>query len=386
MFKYLLKKEFTLILRDLHALLVLFVMPVIFILIMSLALKNSYSNSVDTPLKVAISSSKNNKSIKTMIESLNKSNFFEAKYLEIENKKETLYKQEYDFIIEIQRDYIERIKLNDDNFKVSIYSKPDISLQKIELLKNLISNASTKIILEDLMLAQKIDTKNVLDFEAKIQNNYIYKKDNFEIEPTSVQQSVPAWLVFSMFFILIPISNTFINEKNFGTIDRIRSINVSLFPILLGKIIPYYFINQIQVVFMILVGIYLVPLLGGDSLEIKGNIALIFLVSSALSFASISFALLIANISKTTEEATTIGGVSNIILAAIGGIMVPKFVMPKFMQDFSDYSPMSWGLESFLEVFVRGGSFNDISTYLYNMIVFAIICLLLAYTLLKKRR
>ncbi len=386
MFKYLLKKEFTLIFRDLHALLVLFVMPVIFILIMSLALKNSYSNSVDTPLKVAISSSKNNKSIKTMIESLNKSNFFEAKYLEIENKKETLYKQEYDFIIEIQRDYIERIKLNDDNFKVSIYSKPDISLQKIELLKNLISNASTKIILEDLMLAQKIDTKNVLDFEAKIQNNYIYKKDNFEIEPTSVQQSVPAWLVFSMFFILIPISNTFINEKNFGTIDRIRSINVSLFPILLGKIVPYYFINQIQVVFMILVGIYLVPLLGGDSLEIKGNIALIFLVSSALSFASISFALLIANISRTTEEATTIGGVSNIILAAIGGIMVPKFVMPKFMQDFSDYSPMSWGLESFLEVFVRGGSFSDISTYLYNMIVFAIICLLLAYTLLKKRR
>ncbi|RXK05731.1 ABC transporter permease [Halarcobacter bivalviorum] len=386
MFKYLLKKEFTLIFRDLHALLVLFVMPVIFILIMSLALKNSYSNSVDTPLKVAISSSKNNKSIKTMIESLNKSNFFETKYLEIENKKETLYKQEYDFIIEIQRDYIERIKLNDDNFKVSIYSKPDISLQKIELLKNLISNASTKIILEDLMLAQKIDTKNVLDFEAKIQNNYIYKKDNFEIEPTSVQQSVPAWLVFSMFFILIPISNTFINEKNFGTIDRIRSINVSLFPILLGKIVPYYFINQIQVVFMILVGIYLVPLLGGDSLEIKGNIALIFLVSSTLSFASISFALLIANISRTTEEATTIGGVSNIILAAIGGIMVPKFVMPKFMQDFSDYSPMSWGLESFLEVFVRGGSFNDISTYLYNMIVFAIICLLLAYTLLKKRR
>ncbi len=386
MFKYLLKKEFTLIFRDLHALLVLFVMPVIFILIMSLALKNSYSNSVDTPLKVAISSSKNNKSIKTMIESLNKSNFFEAKYLEIENKKETLYKQEYDFIIEIQRDYIERIKLNDDNFKVSIYSKPDISLQKIELLKNLISNASTKIILEDLMLAQKIDTKNVLDFEAKIQNNYIYKKDDFEIEPTSVQQSVPAWLVFSMFFILIPISNTFINEKNFGTIDRIRSINVSLFPILLGKIVPYYFINQIQVVFMILVGIYLVPLLGGDSLEIKGNIALIFLVSSALSFASISFALLIANISRTTEEATTIGGVSNIILAAIGGIMVPKFIMPKFMQDFSDYSPMSWGLESFLEVFVRGGSFSDISTYLYNMIVFAIICLLLAYTLLKKRR
>lgn len=386
MFKYLLKKEFTLIFRDLHALLVLFVMPVIFILIMSLALKNSYSNSVDTPLKVAITSSKNNKSIKTMIESINENNFFDANFLKVKDNKETLYKENYDFIVDIQRNYIERIKLNDKNFKVIIYSKPDTSLQKIEILKKLISSASTKLILEDLMLAQKIDTKNVLDFESKIQNSYVYKKDGFEVTPTSVQQSVPAWLVFSMFFILIPISNTFINEKSFGTIDRIRSINVSLFPILLGKIVPYYFINQVQVVFMILVGIYIVPLLGGDSLVIQGSIPLIFLVSSAVSFASISFALLIANIAKTTEEATTIGGVSNIILAAIGGIMVPKFVMPKFMQDFSEYSPMSWGLESFLEVFVRGGSFNDISTYVYNMITFAIICLLLAYILLKKRR
>ncbi|MGB0989515.1 MAG: ABC transporter permease [Halarcobacter sp.] len=386
MFKYLLKKEFTLIFRDLHALLVLFVMPVIFILIMSLALKNSYSNSVDTPLKVAITSSKNNKSIKTMIESINENNFFNANFLKVKDNKETLYKENYDFIVDIQRNYIERIKLNDKNFKVIIYSKPDTSLQKIEILKKLISSASTKLILEDLMLAQKIDTKNVLDFESKIQNSYVYKKDGFEVTPTSVQQSVPAWLVFSMFFILIPISNTFINEKAFGTIDRIRSINVSLFPILLGKIVPYYFINQVQVVFMILVGIYIVPLLGGDSLVIQGSIPLIFLVSSAVSFASISFALLIANIAKTTEEATTIGGVSNIILAAIGGIMVPKFVMPKFMQDFSEYSPMSWGLESFLEVFVRGGSFNDISTYVYNMITFAIICLLLAYILLKKRR
>ena len=386
MFKYLLKKEFTLIFRDLHALLVLFVMPVIFILIMSLALKNSYSNSVDTPLKVAITSSKNNKSIKTMIESINENNFFNANFLKVKDNKETLYKENYDFIVDIQRNYIERIKLNDKNFKVIIYSKPDTSLQKIEILKKLISSASTKLILEDLMLAQKIDTKNVLDFESKVENLYIYKKDGFEVKPTSVQQSVPAWLVFSMFFILIPISNTFINEKAFGTIDRIRSINVSLFPILLGKIIPYYFINQVQVVFMILIGIYIVPLLGGDSLVIQGSIPLIFLVSSAVSFASISFALLIANIAKTTEEATTIGGVSNIILAAIGGIMVPKFVMPKFMQDFSEYSPMSWGLESFLEVFVRGGSFNDISTYVYNMITFAIICLLFAYILLKKRR
>lgn len=385
MFKYLLKKEFKLISRDLHALMVLFIMPVLFILIMSLALKNSYSNNVDVPLKVVVNSQKSNKSIEEMINTINKNSFYEATFFKIKDNKETLYTDKYDFVVNIQSNYIERIKLNDKNFKVTIYSKPDISIQKIEFLKKLISAASTKLILEDLLIQQKIKTDKVLDFESKIVNQYIYKKEGFEIKPTSVQQSVPAWLVFSMFFILIPISNTFINEKAFGTIDRIRSINVSLFPILISKIIPYYLINQIQVMFMILVGIYIVPLFGGDKLEIIGNIGLIFVISSAVSLASISFALIIANISKTTEEATTIGGVSNILLAALGGIMVPKFVMPKFMQDVSEYSPMSWGLESFLEIFVRGGNFDDISSYVYKLLLFAIICLLIAYVLLKKR-
>lgn len=55
---------------------------------------------------------------------------FDANFLKVKDNKETLYKENYDFIVDIQRNYIERIKLNDKNFKVIIYSKPDTSLQK----------------------------------------------------------------------------------------------------------------------------------------------------------------------------------------------------------------------------------------------------------------
>lgn len=386
MFKYLLKKEFTLIFRDIHALLVLFIMPTLFILIMSLALKNSYSNTLDVKLKVAVISKEKNEKIETLIKDINKSSFFETKYQIIkESKKELLYTKNYDFLIFIDSLYLDKIKNNEKEFKIEIFTKPDSQQQKIELLKSLIVSSSKTTILKEFLSMQNIDSKTLTNLNKLIDTNIIYKNDNIVLKPTSVQQSVPAWLVFSMFFILIPISNTFINEKNFGTISRIRSINVSLLPILISKIFPYYLINQIQVIFMILVGIYIVPLLGGDKLEILGNYSIIFLVSSIVSITSISFALLIANISKTTEEATTYGGVSNIILAALGGIMVPKFVMPQFMQEATNLSPMSWALESFLEVFVRGGEFSDISAYVYKMLFFAIICLVIAYILLKKR-
>ncbi len=135
---------------------------------------------------------------------------------------------------------------------------------------------------------------------------------------------------------------------------------------------------------MILIGIYIVPLFGGDSLKIEGSYFLIIPISFAISFAAISFALLIANISKTTEEATSIGGVINIIFAAIAGIMVPKFVMPQFMQDLSLFSPMSWGLESFIEILVNNGSFSDIKSYLLYLVIFGTMCLIFANFILNK--
>ena len=383
MFKYILKKELLLIFRDIHALMVLFIMPALFILIMSLALKNTYSDNFESKLKVAVISSENS-DIKEFVKELNKSKYFSASLVQNKSFDTLIYKENYDFIVNIDKNFKSKINSNVKDFEIKTFSKSSIKKEYFYILKNSIAEIISKSIMKDYFVKSKIDARTLSVLSDKINNTYIYKDNKPRLNPSSVQQSVPAWLVFSMFFILIPISNTFINEKNFGTISRIRSINVSLFPILIGKIIPYFLVNQIQVVIMILVGIFIVPLFGGDSLVISGNYLLIFCMSSTISFAAICFALFIANISKTTEEATSIGGVTNIVLAALGGIMVPKFVMPQFMQDISSYSPMSWGLEGLLEIFVRGGSFSDIKIYILYLVIFAITFLTLAYGILKK--
>lgn len=383
MFKYILKKEFILIFRDIHALLVLFIMPAVFILIMSLALKNTYSQNLETKFKIAIIS-KENSDITKLIKELNNSHYFDAKIVYEEELKKLIYEDNFDYLIQIENSFKFQIKGNDEKFSISIFSNPNIKKEYFTILKNRLVEIISKDIMKDFFIKSKIDAKVLSQLNDKISNTHIYKDDKVNSKINSVQQSVPAWLVFSMFFILIPISNTFINERNFGTMNRIRSINVSLLPILFGKIIPYFVINQIQVVIMILIGIYIVPLCGGDRLSINGSYFLIFVMSSAISLCAICFALLIANISKTTEQASSIGGIINIIFAALGGIMVPKFVMPQFMQEISNYSPMSWGLDGLIEIFVTSGNFDDIKLYLLFLLIFAKISLLLAYLLLKK--
>jgi ABC-2 type transport system permease protein len=80
----------------------------------------------------------------------------------------------------------------------------------------------------------------------------------------------------------------------------------------------------------------------------------LLMVSLGLSLAAIGTSVLIAVLASTVEQATTIGGIVNVLLGAIGGVMVPKFVMPQAMREFADISPMSWGLEGFLDIFLRG--------------------------------
>ena len=65
-------------------------------------------------------------------------------------------------------------------------------------------------------------------------------------------------------------------------------------------------------------------------------------------------------------------------MGAIGGVMVPKFVMPAFMQKLAALSPMAWGLDGFHTVMLRHGSFADLLPSLLPLLAFATLSLTLA--------
>jgi ABC-2 type transport system permease protein len=204
--------------------------------------------------------------------------------------------------------------------------------------------------------------------------------------PSSVQQNVPAWLLFAMFFIAIPLSTTWVQERQQGTYARLRSMGMSPVRLLLGKLVPYLGITLLQAVLMLAVGVWLVPLLGGGRLELGHAPAALCMMALAASFAAVSYALLVANLVSTAEQATIFTGVANLLMAAVGGIMVPRFVMPVAMQAVSLYSPMSWGLEGFLDVFLRQGDLRMAAPWALRLLVFGLVCLGLAAARLNLRR
>jgi len=386
-FWLMLKKEFLVIFRDIHALLALFIMPVIFILIMSLATKELFNGGSKPIVEILVVDMESSALSASLVKNIEKNSYISIVKIDKEETdsglKQRLFAKENRVILRIDSNLTQAMKSNDPLSALRFELNPSMK-KEWEILSVVAVESSAKA-LEAAMMAPR--HKKIVEVnKTELAKSYIYKDDKKSKIPTSVQQSVPAWLVFSMFFIVIAISNSFIAERIQGTLLRIKTMNVSKLQLIASKFIPYFLINQAQVVAMIAVGIYVVPLFGGDRFELATNVWALALLSSAVSFAAISFAFLVASVCKTTEESTTIGGVSNIIFGALGGVMVPKFVMPDLMQKIADLSPMSWALDGFLDLFVNGAGVGDIAGKIVMLLLFGSVCLAVSAVVLKYQK
>lgn len=375
---YFVRKEWLLLIRDWHGLLLLFVMPTTFILIMTFALQNQYSGT--TQVNYYLINKDGGAYSQKLIQAFESSGNFLRQSSSV-SEKELLQRVSHDeahFLLIINPDFEK--KLGFDSL-VHLYIAPGTTATVAQLVESHLRQQISRLYLQQ-------NASDLIDLDEEMKN---LKVDQFVItrslygdeqaRPSSVQQNVPAWLLFSMFFIAIPLSTTLIHERQQGTLSRLQTMGSSSLLILLGKIIPYFTINLLQVIAMLLVGILLVPALGGDQLQLGASEAGLILISVSASLAAVCYSLLIAQLANTVEQATIFSGVCNIIMAAIGGVMVPRFIMPPAMQEMSQLSPMAWGLDGFFDILLRNGQAGDVLLESAALIGFSLFTLSLALLL-----
>lgn len=386
MFSAAIKKEFTLVFRDLHSLMVLFAMPVMFIIIMSLAMQEQFGSDSELKLGIQIYSADNSPAAQSFVQSLSRApgfNFTELQHPLDHDARAQLDNNNRAYL-SLPND-LEALLDEESEEPLTLWLSPKVDARTRLLIEAAIKQELGRSKLQ-LWLDDDGDDANISADAIKV--DYIAASDSpVRKTPSSVQQSVPAWLIFSMFFVAIPISTTLITERRQGTLARLKSMRVPMTRFLIAKLLPYLAINQIQLILMLLVGIFVVPLLGGDQLELPMNIhcfIALVIMSIATGIAAVGYALLIAVIAKTTEQATALGGVGNILLGALGGIMVPKFVMPEYLQSATLVSPMSWSLDGFLDIFLYGYGPTGILNEALGLVLIGALLLALAITLFKR--
>jgi len=358
------RKEFTALSRDVHGLLVLFVMPAVFILVMSLALRDTFQPRVQDKLRWAVVD-EDDTDISAAVLARLPARAPGVVAVDRAALEDALARGDIQVGVVVAEGFGDALPdLETGEAAFHMLAEPGmppglVAAFRAELERALIAER-VSLLLRPLM---ENDPAGAAAFEkvaivGPILAISYHRATRTEL--TSVQQSVPAWLVFAMFFVVIPLSTIFIAEKQNGTLPRLRTLRVPTVVLLAGKVVPFYAINLAQALVMILVGRYLVPLTGGDALRLDCDWLALWTMASAVSLAAIGFALALATIARTTEQATTFGGVANILFGALGGVMVPKLVMPPAMQQATLFSPMAWGLNGFVDVFVRGAHVGEL--------------------------
>jgi ABC-2 type transport system permease protein len=204
--------------------------------------------------------------------------------------------------------------------------------------------------------------------------------------PNSTQHNVPAWTIFAMFFMVVSLGSNIVKERINGSFLRLKTMPTTFMLVMFSKMAIYVIVAVLQVALTFSMGIWILPRLGLPLLTVPHNFVALVAVVLISSMAAVSYALMIGSFAKTEQQANGFGAISIIIFGAIGGILVPTFVMPGFMQFAANFSPLHWCLEGFYVLFLKGGSWQELRYVFAFLGIFILICQLGTYFKLRLER
>jgi ABC-2 type transport system permease protein len=402
---YSIYKEYKVLTRDRAGLAITFIMPTVLILIITLIQDTTFRSVSEASVPLLIVDRDNDSLASSLEKSLAGSKFFVITKKNITNEQAKNQVAHGNYLIGIvipentsknlRKKSSQRIskllnsfsgdttkkeeQLDTNRLKLQLFFDPITKLSFKTTIDNSISNIISQIEMQSMTssLTEKMQenfpyaTPQKLDTGPLVVTTEEYASyNNSTIIPNSVQHNVPAWTLFAMFFICIPLAGNIIKEREDGSAFRLLTMPGSYMIVILGKMLTYISVSLIQFGLMLCVGLYILPLLDLPQLNVGDNVFLLFLVAFSASLAATGFGLLVGTISNSHDQASLFGAVFVIILAAIGGIWVPTFVMPEIMKQISVISPLNWGLEAFYGIFLRNFGLKEIYPELIRLWLF----------------
>jgi ABC-2 type transport system permease protein len=180
-------------------------------------------------------------------------------------------------------------------------------------------------------------------------------QDLFEVESIAgesaarnhVASYAGAVAILFLLFSAVHGAISLIEERDSGILDRILAGPGRISVLVNGKFLFLVAQGTVQVgvIFVIAWLVY--------GVDLPGHIAPWAVTTVISAAAAASLALALAAACRTRRQAQTLANVAILIVSAVGGSMVPRFFMPRFVQDLGWLTPNTWALEAYTGIFWR---------------------------------
>lgn len=413
------KKEYILLINDKVGLLFMFLMPLVLVVLLTVVQDSAYRRINENQISLLLVCPDTGKPAKHFTELIKESGFFrieEDPFVQETLVKDELIRRKKLAAIYIPENFSDMLIERADNLSNLMFAEllspsaqsnqlksnaPFIAYYHDPILQESYNYTITNVLYSYLNIVESSLLLDMIYGQLGLEAHSDALKDallNNRIEihqspaspvrliPNSTQHNVPAWTIFAMFFMVISLGSNIVREKMNGSFMRLKTMPVTFSLIFGSKLVVYVLVALLQVTFIFSIGVFVFPAMNLPKLIIPHNFVAVLYMAVITAIAAVSYAFMIGSLAKTQEQANGFGAVSIIIFAALGGVLVPVFIMPDILKIISKFSPLYWCLEGFYILFLKGGNFVTLFVNTLPILLFIAICQGITYIQLKKER
>lgn len=358
------QKEFFHILRDRKTLLVLVVLPISQLLIFGFALNSSL-----TEMPTAVLDLSNDRMSRQIISKIDASSTFKVEeYVHSMQEVDELFKsgklsQVFVFMPGFERE-IKRTG------KGNVQIIMDASLQ---------INAST---LESYILATLLEYQQEINAGRELPIQIIPEvKMRYNPRLDSAFHFVPGVIgIVLMLVCSMMASLAIVKEKESGTMEVLLVSPVRPPVIILAKLVPYLLVGMINIVFILLISVFIL------NVPIAGNIFLLFLVGTIFTLSSLALGIMVSVLTKTQRSAIIIS-IAGLMLPAItlSGFIFPLGSLSLLMKVIVHLMPVTLFISAARNIMIKGLGMDAVYPELFGLIVITVVLIVISIKCFKNR-
>ncbi|MEO8378348.1 MAG: ABC transporter permease [Acidobacteriota bacterium] len=197
------------------------------------------------------------------------------------------------------------------------------------------SSRMTSTILQKVVLGH-------LPFDVKTRDVLGEKKRN-----PRIAFSAAGLGVMFLLFMAATSGGALLDEAESGTLDRILASRISMTELLLGKLTYLVMLSTLQLTVTFTWG-WLV-----FGVDLWHHLDGFLLMTVVTAIATSAFGLLLATLCRTRAQLTALSNLVVLVMSALGGSLIPRFLMPESIRKLGLLTINGWALDGFLKVFWR---------------------------------
>ena len=430
-------KDLKILLRDPAAAFFILGFPILMGLFFGLMMGGMGSNNSSSAMNVAIVDNDNTEQSRKFIELLTENGNLKLLPGELENSKEKVRKGNAVGVIALEEGFGERVgifweqppeiqlgmdpsrgaesamlqgyimqtvgKMTGERFSNPSQFRPSLDQAKEQAKSNQSLNALNRQLLlgflgsvdsmlesvEDLQTRQEgsddeiamnqpgFDFANVKEIDITRQVDPNSTQGQLQKVTTQWDISFPQAMLWGILGCIAGFSASIARESTTGTMTRLQVAPISKFSILAGKALACFLAVIFVITMMSILGYFL-----GMK---PGNLFHLVIAAVCVSICFVGIMMTLSLLGKTEQSVNGLGWIANMVMAMLGGCMIPVMFMPDIVRKLSILSPVKWAISSIEGAIWRDFSFTEMLIPCSILIGIGAVGMIVGSTILSRR-